>query len=72
VGGRIARRNWNAIVGELAQREKLLKLRIERYDWRLEEQRERMQAAIDRRDAIIDAQRLVIENLLSRKQKSNS
>jgi hypothetical protein len=31
-----------------------------------------MQAAIDRRDAIIDAQRLVIENLLSRKQKSNS
>jgi hypothetical protein len=72
VGGRIARRNWNAIVGELAQREKLLKLRIEHYDWRLEEQRERMQAALDRRDAIIDAQRLVIENLLSRKQKSNS
>jgi hypothetical protein len=72
VGGRIARRNWTAIVGELAKREKLLKLRIEHYDRRLEEQRERMQAAIDRRDAVIDAQRLVIENLLSRKQKGNS
>lgn len=70
MGGRRPKRDWLGMIREHVEREKLLRLRIEQLTRRLESQQEDIGLQAKRYEALLNAQRVVIERLVAQKQQA--